>query len=360
MTLIILQPPTNDCCEMADWRISLQHSRSVVNRAGRTLKAGPASRVEYDVVNNWRGAHGVPMNAIQADLRIAARKIQPNCLLAQRLKRLRSIREKLQRTTLTLTQIQDIGGCRAVLLKESKARDLYNRYLESQRIGHVCWGKNDYVTSPALTGYRSFHLKYKYHSNKEENASYNGMRVEIQIRSRLQHIWATAVEMVGAIRDEPLKSGLGNSDWLRLFQLVGSVMAEREGTAPVPNTPTKHKELIDELHHYERTLDAINMLTGYTAGMRAQSKGPRPTKRHYFIMELDKKERKTTIRRYTIRQLHRALEEFGQLEFELEANHMDKDIVLVAADSLQALRRAYPNYHLDTRLFVEIMRGALA
>ena len=37
-----------------------------------------------------------------------------------------------------------------------------------------------------------------------------------------------------------------------------------------------------------------------------------------------------------------------------------KDVVLVSAESLASLRRAYPNYFLDTTAFVESVREAIA
>lgn len=36
------------------------------------------------------------------------------------------------------------------------------------------------------------------------------------------------------------------------------------------------------------------------------------------------------------------------------------DVVLVSVESLAALRRAYPNYFLDTEVFLDIVRAAVA
>ena len=45
-------------------------------------------------------------------------------------------------------------------------------------------------------------------------------KVELQLRTRLQHAWATANEIVGTFRREELKSGEGGPDWLRYFVLA--------------------------------------------------------------------------------------------------------------------------------------------
>lgn len=45
----------------------------------------------------------------------------------------------------------------------------------------------------------------------------------MQIRTAIQHSWATAVEMVGLFRKESLKSGLVDIKWLRFFELVSEL-----------------------------------------------------------------------------------------------------------------------------------------
>ena len=342
---------------MADWRVSPKYSRTQVNRAGRALVADDPDTEVLEIVNNWRASHGIPLNAIQSDLRIAARRIDPNCLLAQRLKRLSSIKDKLSRWPMPLTQMQDVGGCRAVLEDQTKARELYFRYLSSSRIGHLCWGKNDYVRDPQPTGYRGFHLKYKYQSSKADLAAHNGMRIEIQIRSQLQHLWATAVEVVGTMIGQSLKSGNGDESWLRLFALMGSILAKVEDTPIVPNTPNDIEELCKELSKLQKKLNAIDFLIGCAAGMEVLEEGKLFTSRHYFVMELDKDSQTTKVWSFTERQIRRALEKYQQRELDL--TRTKRDVVLVAADDLNALKRAYPNYLLDASSFAGIMEETL-
>ena len=103
------------------------------------------------------------------------------------------------------------------------------------------------ISNPKADGYRSFHLVSKYRSNLPDKQVYDGLRIEIQIRSQLQHAWATAVETISTFTDQALKSGLGDDRWKRFFALMGSLMALREGCPIVPNTPTEKKELIKEI-----------------------------------------------------------------------------------------------------------------
>jgi len=76
-------------------------SKSQVNRAGRIL-LDKASRDDeffwaFEVVNNWRSCHGNPINTFQATLRQKSSTIDSNVIVAQRLKRMPSIVQKLKR-----------------------------------------------------------------------------------------------------------------------------------------------------------------------------------------------------------------------------------------------------------------------
>jgi hypothetical protein len=63
---------------------------------------------------------------------------------------------------------------------------------------------------------------------------------------------------------------------------------------------------------------------------------------------------------FTPQQIRRALEELKERELELELNHGNKDVVLIAADSVSALKRAYPNYYHETGRFIQLIERAAA
>src|SRR5207244_3731508 len=102
---------------------------------------------------------------------------------------------------------------------------------------------------PKPDGYRSTHLVFRFCSESPERAIYNGQRIEIQIRSKLQHLWATAVETAQVFTGQALKSKVKNAtdDWLRFFALTSSAFALREKSTTVPDTPTNKEELVKEL-----------------------------------------------------------------------------------------------------------------
>jgi ppGpp synthetase/RelA/SpoT-type nucleotidyltranferase len=150
------------------------------------------------VISNWRASHSYPMQIIRNNLANRAKKVSSNAIVAQRLKRFESIVSKLAREPrMKLSQMQDLGGCRAIMPTPAWVDELVRIHQEawdkapSRHELHRC---KDYIASPKLSGYRGVHLIYKFRSDNPDRAAHNGQRIEVQIRSRLQHVWATAVE----------------------------------------------------------------------------------------------------------------------------------------------------------------------
>src|SRR5439155_18826770 len=162
----------------------------------------------------------IPLLYFRLALTEKAQRIEPKPLIAQRIKRLPAIRLKLERLTrLKLSKLQDIGGCRAVVLTSQRVQQLVKLY-EASRAQHELDHISDYLAKPKEDGYRGVHLIYRFQSEKYQ--SHCGLKIEIQLRSKLQHAWATAVETVGIFTGHVLKSSQGPEDWLRFFALMGS------------------------------------------------------------------------------------------------------------------------------------------
>lgn len=186
--------------------INPRYTHAEVNHAGDILinEASSQEQVEQalEILDNWRASHSYPMHVFKIRLKAKALSVDPKALAVQRLKRVPAIIKKLQRRyggktpTMELSQMQDIGGCRAVLSNVQLARKLCDQYYLKGDLKHDRVRMKDYIKEPKNDGYRSIHLIYKYRSDKGKT-EYNGLLVEIQIRSKLQHLWATAIETVG-------------------------------------------------------------------------------------------------------------------------------------------------------------------
>lgn len=337
-----------------------RYSRPKVDEAGRILIEPSNEKAllrALSTTNTWRSLHNFPLNTFQVTLRKNADYIDKKSIVAQRIKRLSSIETKLRRFDwLTLSEMQDIGGCRAVVGSVSRVHELEELYRESN-IKHELVDSDDYIKAPKKSGYRGVHLIYKYRSDRKK--TYNGLKIEMQFRSPLQHAWATAVETVGTFVRQALKSSRGEPEWLRFFSLMGSVLALREGTAPVPNTPEDPEELRRELLEVEGVLAVRSRLSTYGSALRTiglRTKGARAA--HYFLMALDPKAGNVTVTGYRTNELPQASKDYLATERRL-ATTAGAEAVLVSVESTTALTRAYPNYFLDTRLFLRAVERAI-
>lgn len=348
---------------MSRWAMP-EYSKKQVNLAGKTLVnfdpnefSSINSYLEgLDIINNFRAIHGHPLNTFQTTLRIKGRHVDKNIIVAQRVKRLSSIAIKLRRfPTMTLSQMQDIGGCRGIVGTVSDVNALVGAYLKSD-LKHKLHTHDDYMLDPKPTGYRGVHLIYRYFSDKID--TYNTLKIEMQIRSQAQHAWATAVEIVGTFTRQALKSSQGEDDWLRFFALMGSAIAVMEGTAPVPNTPFEVDALVQELNEATNRLDAIGRLRAYGTAPQILE-APESKKNHFFLLELDASEMKLEITGYKGNQALNAADDYLAAEKRFSEQGAGGDAVLVSVDSLASLRRAFPNYYLDTNMFVELTEKAL-
>ena len=329
------------------WAIP-KHSKRRVDAAGNVLVSGVKDANTLEVVNNWRSAHAFPLNTMQNNLRRKAENISKSPIVAQRLKRLPSIEGKLARYgSMRLSRMHDIGGCRAVVQTVNQAERLISEYHKAQ-FRHELVREDNYIESPKASGYRSYHLIYKYHSDRNE--TYNGMRIEIQIRSRSQHLWATAVETAGMFTSQSLKSSIGNQDWLRFFSLMGSYFAMRERKPAVCNTPEDPRQ---EIKHYINKLAVIESLGAFAK--IAQVVHLVPKNNEYVLLQLDMKQGTVTLMPFKKSESEDALSAYYQVEEKFQ-NLDSGDAVLVSVKDILKLRQTYPNYFLDTRNFLRVLR----
>jgi hypothetical protein len=190
---------------------------------------------------------------------------------------------------------------------------------------------------------------YKYKSTFEKKRVFNDLRIEIQIRSRLQHAWATAVETVSAFTDQALKSGEGKPKWKRFFSLMGNAIAQREGCPTVPGTPDNKNELVDELKMLIEDLRVRATLNGWSEATKIITEEMINSESH--LLKLDTETQNITVTGFPKGTLAQATQMYLEEE-KKNANNPAVQVVLVSVDSLASLQTAYPNYYLDTKEFM--------
>ena len=336
-----------------------KESKNQINRAGQILVEDNPSKEELamarDLADKWRACHAYPINTFNSTLRNKI-KDYPDPIVAQRLKRMPTIIDKLKRyPTMTLTTMQDIGGLRAVLGSVADVYRLADAYRDNTWFRHELIGEKDYIQHPrSEDGYRSLHLIYKYKNNR--NPVYDGLRLELQIRTKLQHTWATAVETMGTFLGQALKSRQGDQEWLDFFAVTSSAFAYKEKTALVPRYKSlSRKETFSAVAKAEADLGALEKMGAFSAAVneivKRRGKGKSWS---YHLIILNSLEKTVQIKPYDRKSFKQAMNDYSQIEAEA-AKGKKIEPVLVSAGPIDELRRAYPNFFLDIRDFARIV-----
>lgn len=216
---------------------------------------------------------------------------------------------------------------------------------------HELVTQRDYIESPKESGYRGIHLVYRYKNRAKRLLHWNGLLIELQIRTRLQHIWATAVETLGTFLDHALKASEGPNEWLDFFSLTGSAFAHVEKAPPVPgyekisakDTFSAVIENADALHVHDR-------LKAYAvAAQEIIRTGSGDT---YHLIILDPVKKTSQVKSFSRVMFQQATDEYAEIEKRI-AKGDEVQAVLVSGGPIGQLKRAYPNYFLDTHEFIE-------
>ena len=329
----------------------MKYSRKQISIAGEKLVT---SKSENDVeealnlINNWRTNHLHPLVVLKNSLLrlLTKNRIEPN-LVSQRLKRLTSIEYKLDlNPSMGLGGMQDIGGYRAVLKDVKDLRKL-NDALSFQKMAHKLEKVMDYVKNPKNTGYRSIHFIYTYSSTKD---IYDGLKLELQIRTKLQHNWATAVETAGIITRTSLKSNQGPDEWLDFFKIVSSLFALKE-KLPLMDDHSEFtmEELMIKCYNYCEELNILTKLKAIRVSTNKIESDNFPG--DYYLLNINIKEMNVNIQIFNKNQFEYATNEYLKLEKTINEN--ENAVVLVSANSIKTLKKAYPSYFLDTSEFIQ-------
>jgi len=331
-----------------------------LRRAGEILKQYDIHTLEaaeaVAVIQEWRKTFLSPMQTIYVALRKAAKEVDVSSNTARRLKKLKSIQHKLRRNdTMTLPTMQDIGGCRAVVTSVSQVHELSEK-MQSKRAKRELTNMVDYIKSPKADGYRSLHLIFLQPVRKD---GLEKKKIEVQIRTKLQHTWATAVELAEMATNFKLKAGEGTEDWKRFFVLVSSVFALQEETSPVPGTPETKTQIVKELKDLNDKHKIIDQLAALRLFRIALDDAPQMKElkeggyRHYLLYINSEKQEFFAQPYSNYDQAYR-----DYVERERRENGIDS-VVLVSVESYSSLQAMYPNYFADIGEFLNILHNLL-
>ncbi len=184
-------------------------SKTQVDRLGDRLRKGDISEADLRLLDLYRSSFS---NAYEIVVGIIRREtaLEPTGRPA---KSTTSIIEKLRRESSRLTQIQDIAGCRLIV------SDIANQELVVQSLTHLFERTAivDRRQQPSH-GYRAVHVV----------VNYGGKRIEIQVRTSLQHLWAELSEKLSDVIDPAIKYGRGSANTRAALSKLSSLVADIE------------------------------------------------------------------------------------------------------------------------------------
>ena len=311
----------------------------------------------YNIISEWRWLHTYPLNTFQANLRRKMGSLWLNkkdYIISQRLKRIVSIITKLQRFPQTqLSRLQDIGWIRAIVPDMTAVTLLYQLYRKNNSKLYQLIREKDYIAQSKSDWYRSIHLVFDYKNKLYPQAS--GLTFEFQIRTFVQHAWATAVETIWTIIWSSLKSNQWPEEWLTYFKYVSVWFSYLEWTKINENfLQFSQQEIIAEIKkmtHDLKVKEIIKWLSVATNEIKKQMKWIHKDSTS-FLITLNTKDRLLWIKWFTRDQKEQAIESYKKWE-QAALTNPSFVVVLVSIDQIKDLQQAYPSYFWDNELFIE-------
>lgn len=349
----------------------MKYSNKQITKAGIMLIQNPKGddlNHVMDVLSYWRLCHEEPLNLAWQTLQNIVRRHDQDAIFAKRLKRYASIYSKLLRfKNMTLRNMQDIGGCRAVIANEKKllrcVRDLKKNTAFKTEGGK--FRVKDYLKYPKQSGYRSYHLIGRFPNEYGELRN-----VEVQLRTHNQHYWATALEIVDLFTGQALKSNQGDPEWAALFADISDLFAVMDGIfkfaaiSDIEKVETfalrvhKNTDLLSKCARVQQRFKRFRIgekFEAYANSIKVIGGSISTSKKSvYILLIIDIKSKQITSRNFEMNDLAEASVQYTAAEKEA-AKNPDLVVALVSTASVGGIREAYPNFFADSTMFMSLL-----
>jgi len=322
-----------------------------------------------NVMSYWRLSHEEPLNEAEKLLSDITNKHDRRAAIAKRLKRHPSIVSKLKRIDkdrMKLKTMQDIGGCRAIVSSEKKLRLILKDLCVFDGFIYETGQKlEDYISTPKPDGYRGVHIIGKFGSGDGER------KIEVQLRTKIQHYWATSLEIVDLFNGQKLKQNKGDARWASFFTCISEQFAIMESIHLFENLDfhqqqlkykakvVKNKENIQSFHnakYFIKDLKVIKIFEAYFESVKIISKNISDLKVDgYVLININLHTIELTASVFKASELKAAEAEYLRLEKKFAKDDM-LVAALVATTALGGIKEAYPNYFADSTKFMDLIR----
>lgn len=311
-------------------------SNTRINKIGENIAArgGVITPEELEELQEFRTSFSKPLVNVFNKTRELADKVNQSSIIAFRLKRIDTIINKLSREKeMDLSRMGDIGGVRCIFYNEVevyKAKEMIENTFESG-------GKTrDYIREIRRDiGYKSIHMYVKDTKSKK--------RIEIQLRTRNHHNWATLIEITDLLYD------------LRLKEL-GFESNEKFGKFHALMSSDKELSKVEAELVYD-VLDKYNFISVLSKTFRKNNAevkkrwSSEEKNNTFFLIEASKKDIPTL-------KSFKTFEEAEHAYFEKYKENSSAEIVLtsIKKPNFKQISVAYANYILSYHTFTSDIR----
>lgn len=318
-------------------------TKGEIDRLGERIgkSTGSISESDLKMLQEYRATFQRPIAEVFAFANSTARKIDKQCIVTYRIKRIDTIIEKLRRFSdspegaMQFSRMWDIAGCRCIMNSPDNTKLYQLLSAIKTKYGQQCKVK-DYIENPRESGYRSIHIYVK-----DENT---GKPVEIQIRNKQQHNWATLVEILDLLYGTQNKE-YGQTGQLGEFLYLYSrkdKLTDKEFAKLI--AIEKGKKIFEKM---SSTLTS-NYLNTKSQWLKQQFRGS------YYVIEANKTA--STIESFP------SFEEAEQQYYFKYVNKKDSNIVLthLSHPTFEQISMAYSNYVLSMHDFIDEYRTLIS
>lgn len=323
-------------------------SKTAIDKLGRELRTLEPGSERYNeiikTISDWREQHGEIMNYyFSACKNITEKSFGKSVLVTQRLKRLPTIIDKIcnRESSMNLSRLQDVAGIRIIT---EDIQQLQRLYKEIASLPYLKKSPTDYITAPRSSGYRGVHFIYER----------DGFLTEVQLRTYLQHLWATTVETVDTFEHLSLKSGSGPKYWQDFFKLVSAIFAYTEYTPVLEQY--KNEDIFDLAESLSATMTdyQIDMKFKNYISVQSAIKSSQARNAYYALISLYEDYASSEITYYAKDDYEKATHDYEIVEKDTSSNN-----VLVSVSQMQEIQEAYPNYFLQINDFQRSIEACL-
>ncbi|MDK6250219.1 hypothetical protein QP141_07250 [Alloscardovia omnicolens] len=363
--------------------VNIPVKKGRVDKAGKVLETYKSTSQEFkealDIANQWRLQHLEPLFELFQLICDTMNNTVDDALASMRLKRMESIINKLKRPKghFKLGEIDDIGGCRIIVATPEQIQSLQQALCSKLENRDIEVKVKDYVFHPNRSdGYRSVHLLVRIPNGKKKEDGKT--RLEIQIRTEKQHLWATTIETLGSLYSAdyktPVQDNAGQEEKTirRYFSLVSNLIALEENCPTIAECPCTVNDTLDELRKLDKLLKNsfdrdiekdLKEIRDNISELLTPENLPTSKKdtASFYLFRVSTSQQITDIdyvtennlRDYT-RDFFQNEESYGKQGYVRNVISWD-NVVLAATSDADNLKLAYPSYFLDPSQFIKML-----